>query len=56
MPPKISRRATSGGPIERLCQSVAQRFAATAPGGALDHEAAPPLLELQPITSPTLST
>ncbi|KAM7497192.1 hypothetical protein LguiA_021606 [Lonicera macranthoides] len=51
MPPKISRRATSGGPIERLRQSVAQRFAATAPEGAPDHEAAVPSTQHSSATS-----
>ncbi|KAM7481113.1 hypothetical protein LguiB_005696 [Lonicera macranthoides] len=53
MPPKTSRRVMSRGPIEWLRQSIAQRFAATASGGAPDHEAAPQLLGLQPIMAPT---
>ena len=56
MPPKTSRIVLSGGSIERLRQSIAQRYAATAPEGAPDHEAALPPLELQAITAPAPST
>ncbi|KAM7477712.1 hypothetical protein LguiA_025925 [Lonicera macranthoides] len=56
MPPKTLKRVMSRGPIERLRQSIAQRFAVTASGGAPDHEAAPRILGLQSITTPTPST
>ena len=56
MPPKTLKRAMSGGPTERLRQSIAQRFVATAPEGDLNHEAAPPPLELQAITALAPST